>query len=248
MEIGKALGGPLGAAIASSLTRLVEAVASRLLITGRNLALLIDDPIKALGLEQGDAYVKWLYELIYKLPRDHGARRVLVLVTASEGLSRRTISKHTYVHTSLIWNLPRQGFTELLEQLPKPGIDEEKAWLITGGNPRATIDLALRYNWDTEQWIKDLRYRLAEVVRRVKLEGLEKLLAKALDDPDTLWYSGEAEKLAHILEAENLILYKHSPTLAETDVGEDESIGIGKYYAWQIPAYREALQQLLKNT
>ncbi len=247
VEIGRALGGPLGAALASGLSRLVEAIASRLRVSGRNLALLIDDPIKALGLERGDAYVKWLYEFIYKIPGEYGAGRVLALVTASEGLSRRMLSRHTYLHTSLIWNLPRQGFAELLEQLPQPGVGEEEAWLVTGGNPRALIDLALRYGWNVERWVRDLQYRLAEVVRRARLEGFERLLAEALEDPDALWYTGGAEKLAHLLEAENLVLYKHSPALAGAEISEDKSLGIGRYYAWQIPAYRDAIQRLLEN-
>ena len=53
---------------------------------------------------------------------------------------------------------------------------------------------------------------------------------------------GEAER---ILLRHNLIIYKAISTIAREDVKPDKEIGIGEYYAWQIPLYRDVLKKIL---
>ena len=249
IEIASHIGGPAGAAIARAIMKLLERIHAKLRFEQKHLAILVDDPIRALGLDKCEAYIKWLYELIQKTSHEFKPKTVLILATSSEGTSRRLLLRHTYVHITLMWNLPYQGAAELAHQLPKPRIDPEELWLLTGGNPRAIIDLALRFRWNTRQWIKEIKYKLAETIKEIKHKKLETTLLETIDDPDTLWHetTSKTETLLSILEKHNLIIYKHHTTLTQQGIPPNPELGIGKYYAWQIPAYKIALQQLLQE-
>ncbi|NPA70952.1 MAG: AAA family ATPase, partial [Crenarchaeota archaeon] len=66
-----------------------------------------------------------------------------------------------------------------------------------------------------------------------------------------LLYEGYEEgylKLLEILEESNLVIYKGYSTLSEDHVNPDPTLGIGKYYAWQIPAYAIILRKLLNKS
>ncbi|RLE56064.1 MAG: hypothetical protein DRJ40_06560 [Thermoprotei archaeon] len=248
-EIAASIGGPIGAAVAGAITKLLEKLCTEVKFRDKYLAILVDDPIRAIGINGCEAYVKWLYELIYKISREFEPKTVLILATSSEGISRRIPLRHSYVHITLIWNLPYEGLVELVNQLPEPRPEPEKVWKLTGGNPRAVIDLALRHRWNVDHWIKELKYKLTEIIMEIKYRGLGKQLREVIENPDTLWYnvSEELRTLLKILEEQNLIIYKHHTTLTQREVPEDQEIGVGKYYAWQIPAYRQALEQLLRE-
>ncbi len=48
-----------------------------------------------------------------------------------------------------MWNMPREGFKQLYEQLPEPKPDLEEVWKLTGGNPRMLAEL-YKVGWN--QW------------------------------------------------------------------------------------------------
>ncbi|NPA96685.1 MAG: hypothetical protein GXO32_03685 [Crenarchaeota archaeon] len=102
-----------------------------------------------------------------------------MLLATSEGVSRRKLLVHTYVHVYIMWNLPRDGFEELAKQLD-PSVDLDTAWMLTGGNPRALIEL-LEYRWNVDRWMNG-----AVLPRvRVAVEGIDVDMLRALvDDPD----------------------------------------------------------------
>ncbi len=53
-----------------------------------------------------------------------------------------------------MWNMNREGFKQLYEQVPgdKPGFDE--VWRITGGNPRMLEELYGGAGWNSDRVIE----------------------------------------------------------------------------------------------
>ena len=43
---------------------------------------------------------------------------MIIAITASEGLSRKEIGRHLWVHLTPIWNMGREGFQRFYEELP----------------------------------------------------------------------------------------------------------------------------------
>ncbi len=156
----------------------------------------------------------------------------------SEGVSKRILARHTYVHVYMLRNLPRKGFEELVHQLEPPkGIDVEELWVLTGGNPRVLIEVA-QLDWDVSRW---LRY-VAEQRVSPAIHGLESSrVLKLVDDPDS------DPELARVLEERGLMIELNRVLTVRPPPSEDLEIGVGKRWAWQVPAYRKALKSLLAS-
>jgi len=115
-------------------------LARELIRAGRKkIAVLADKVFRAIGLSKASIYVKGLLGLIEYPPRSY--ERVIAVVATSEGLSRREIGRHRWADLLPMWNMPREGFKQLYDQLPggKPSFDE--VWRITGGNPKLLAEL-----------------------------------------------------------------------------------------------------------
>ncbi len=237
------LGTPLGSHLANQIAHLTTAIAARIKLHDKPLVIVVDDPFKAIGIQHADWYMKWLQELIPRIVEQHKPSSILVVTTTSEGETLDIVSKHTYTHPRLVWNLPYQAHQKLIEHLnPPPNIDTHSLWRLTGGNPRLLIDIAYTYNWNTRQWLNHLQKRLKRVLHKIKQHGLTSQLKQAIEDPDTL---EENQQLYHILLKENLVIYKDMPTLTQEEVKSDPELGIGENYAWQTPAYKTALETLI---
>ncbi|RLE56585.1 MAG: hypothetical protein DRJ40_05490 [Thermoprotei archaeon] len=240
--------GPLGTYLADRITLIVEKIAEKVSIEGRSLIVIVDDITRAIGLDRVEWYVKWLYELIGKLHRRYSPKSILIVATTSEGKSLDLVMRHTYTVVKLIWNLPREPFYELVQELKPPNLNlREELWRVTGGNPRALIEIAHVHRWDIGSWLNTLERRLTKVLTTIRSRNLENELMKAIEDPDTVHTEAtpRTEQLQQILTEENLLIYKYVTTLHNTEVPSDLELGIGKYYAWQIPAYRDILKKLL---
>ena len=95
----------------------------------------------------------------------------------------------------------------------------------------------------TNEWLRELEERLVEPVNRARREGLVDQLVETINNPD---YLLEADtRLLGLLEENNLVAYTGHPLLAGRRLEPDPGLGIGRYYAWQLPAYREVLLRLL---
>ncbi|MEM4970522.1 MAG: hypothetical protein QXE01_04635 [Sulfolobales archaeon] len=66
-------------------------------------------------------------------------------------------SKERYV---LMWSLPRESIEELAENI---GVDKGLAWRLTGGNPRALIDLKTH---GINSWIEDKTSTTLYMIKR----------------------------------------------------------------------------------
>jgi hypothetical protein len=97
----------------------------------RRVALLVDDVFQAIGVDRAEIYVKTLLNLIESPPEAY--ERVVVIVTASEGVSRRRVGRHLWAELRAVWNMSERGFSELCGKIPgeKPLLEE--TWRLTGG-------------------------------------------------------------------------------------------------------------------
>jgi len=149
--------GPVGVLLAYAVVRVLSRVEASL-VRGKHVVVVVDDVARPLGLESVEAYMKSLLKLVeYELP-EREPSSILVLASTSKGLSLKRLRRHpTWASVRLLWNLPREGFEELAGLLNPPSSQAvEKAWRLTGGNPRALIKIATIYNWNLDEWLREV--------------------------------------------------------------------------------------------
>ncbi|MGC9147780.1 MAG: ATP-binding protein, partial [Infirmifilum sp.] len=122
-------------------------------LTRGKVAILVDDAFQVIGIRESAMYVKALLNLI-EYPPEH-YERIVTIAATSEGVSLREIGRHSWSDTMPIWNMGREGFRQLYEQLPGNKPDFEEAWRLTGGNPRMLERLYGR-GWDVDGVIDDI--------------------------------------------------------------------------------------------
>ncbi len=229
---------PIGSTLARTVMSLISRLAKKISLIDKKVLVVIDDVYRAIGFEDVERYTKSLYEWIGYLHEKYGVDRVAIVMTTSEGVSKRLLARHTYVSIEMLWNLSRDGFEELVEQLSPPqGIDLDVLWRLTGGNPRALIEIA-KYGWDIDKWI-DIVYenrvkRTLHIVDRDKLRRL-------VEDPDSDWKTAEElEDMGLMIELKQRAVVGQTPK-------PDPELGIGKNWAWQIPVYKYIVKKHLKT-
>jgi len=225
-------------------------LAQRLVRAGRRrVAVLVDDVFQAVGLERATAYVKSMLNLVEYPPGE--PEKVVAIAATSEGVSRREIGRHRWAEMLPLWNMSREGFRLLYEQLPAVRVDFEVAWRLTGGNPKMLAELYMA-SWNSRAIISRIvrDKRLVELLATLD-DSEQELLWKAVEDPDVL-VSGRAVGLLDRLVELNLIvdgIYPRDPQLwLDTPPPErDPGLGIGRYAAWQTPLHREAVREALEQ-
>ncbi len=234
----------------SAIVDVAISIASRVLkrFSRPRLAVLMDDVFQAVGVDKAEIYVKTLLNLIEYPPASY--EKIVVLVSSSEGLTRRKVGRHRWAELLTLWNMPRKGFYQLYEFLPREKPLFEDVWRWTGGNPKALEEL-YRNGWSVERVVnkvilgRDLTYTFTKRWR----EHLE----KAVEDPDYLWYGlDKVEELVRELVERNLIVYhlpprNHDYWIDQPPPEKDPELGIGRYVAWQTPLHREAVRRALGN-
>jgi len=211
------------------------------------VAVLMDDIFQAVGVENAEAYVKALLNLIEWPPAEYD--RVVVLVVSSEGATRKRVGRHNWADIFVMWNMAREGFRQLYDVLPGPKPPFDEAWRLTGGNPRYLGELHQR-GWSVEAVVDGVVTRRG--VRQLAARWGE-ALAKVVEDPDYLWDKyPETEALINDLVEANLIVevWDRKPHLwiDQPPPEKDPELGIGRYFAWQTPLHREAVRRALEVT
>ena len=223
-------------------------LAKELIRAGRKkVAILADDVFQAIGLNKAAIYVKGLLGLIEYPPASYD--RIITVVATSEGVTRREIGRHRWAYLTPMWNMPRDGFKQLYDQLPGEKPLFEEMWRVTGGNPKLLGEL-YKAKWDIDSMVE----------RLVERKGLSPdfvakwrpWLEKAVEDPDALWSPDAPRELIDELEARNLIVYflsKRDPRFwaGEMPPERDPELGIGRRVAWQTPLHREAVRRALRG-
>jgi energy-coupling factor transporter ATP-binding protein EcfA2 len=213
----------------------------------RRVAVLVDDAFQAIGLERAAAYVKSLLGLIEYPPESY--ERIVAIVTTSEGVSRREIGRHRWAELTPMWNMSREGFEQLYEQVPGPKPDVEEAWRLTGGNPYLLREL-YRKQWSVDEVVAEILETKALRDFATALTGEEReWLKQAAEDPDALFARERLPLLRKLVEANLAVdnMYDREPWLwiDQPPPQKDLELGIGKYVAWQTPLHREAVRRAL---
>jgi energy-coupling factor transporter ATP-binding protein EcfA2 len=215
----------------------------------RRVAVLVDDAFQAIGLDRAAAYVKSLLGLIEYPPESY--EKIVAIVATSEGLSRREIGRHRWAELKPMWNMSREGFERLYEQLPGPKPSFEEAWRLTGGNPHLLREL-YRKQWNVDKVVAEILETKALRDFATALTGEEReWLKQAAEDPDTLFAREQLPLLRKLVEANLAVdnMYDREPWLwiDQPPPEKDLEIGIGKYVAWQTPLHREAVKRALEE-
>jgi len=223
------------------------------------VALLADDIFQAIGLDKAEIYVKRLLNLVEYPPE--GLDKAVIIVGSSEGVTKTRVGRHSWADIYLMWNMSRDGFRELYEQIPGEKPQFEEIWRLTGGNPRVLRDLYL-YNWSIEKAIeKIISGRGLKKIIEDLTEAQRKILVESLEDPDALHRrlreartreeKREIDELIDKLVELNLIVEDVSIRGDHLWVDEppvtDRGIGVGDEAAWQSPIHREAVRRALER-
>ncbi|RLE57285.1 MAG: hypothetical protein DRJ40_02940 [Thermoprotei archaeon] len=226
---------PVGENLAKSITTILRKLHEKISLKGKKVVVVVDDVYKAIGLNNVARYTKMLYEWVNYLHTNFNVSTVLFILTTSEGESKRELYRHTYVHVYMMWNLPKKGLEELAKQLEAP-IDIEALWKLTGGNPRAVIDLAI-HNWDVDNWTKYIERKVTSTIRDIDPRELKTLV----EDPDSNW------RIATKLEERGLMMELNRALVIGEEPNPNPELGIGREWAWQLPIYRQVIEKIVSS-
>jgi energy-coupling factor transporter ATP-binding protein EcfA2 len=213
----------------------------------RRVAVLVDEAFQAIGVDKAGIYVKSLLNLIEYPPRSYDG--IVAVVATSEGVTRGEIGRHRWAHLTPMWNMAKDGFTQLYETIPGAKPPLEEAWRWTGGNPHMLLELH-KSGWNVDRIVKAL-IRDKELTSSF-IAKWRRWLEEAVEDPEALWSSDAPEELIKQLTEKNLIVYNmydRDPYfwVDQPPPERDPELGIGKNVAWQTPIHREAVRRALRE-
>jgi len=209
-----------------------------------------------------EAYAKAM-ESTMNVGRPEELRDVIVnfFALTSEGYSRDLLARHSYVWQAYVWNLPRRDFEELYyrvrEIYPGQAPPFDEVWKALGGNPRRLEELA-RLGWDMDKYKRWLarELKVGGLAKYLKRRGLLGPALRVVEDVDYLYHGEEPEltTLERVLAKANLVMEVPRDIELGVHVGAafdpplvDRDLGVGQYYAWQVPIYRELVREALRQ-
>jgi len=246
--------GERGAALVDLGLRMLSTLSKR----KRLAAILMDDVFQAVGLDKAEIYVKRLLNFVEYPPE--GLEKAVIIVGSSEGATKTRVGRHSWADIYLVWNMSKEGFRELYDQIPGEKPPFEEAWKLTGGNPRVLRDLYLS-GWSLEEaaeksvtgrGLKKVIGDLTESQRRILVESVEDpdMLYRRLREAQTKEVKRRISELIDRLVELNLIVDDVSIRSRHIWIDEppttDRSIGVGDEVAWQSPLHREAVRTALR--
>jgi len=143
----------LGVAQLRLATLAIDAAKHLVRVGRKRVAVLVDDVFQAIGVDRAATYVKALLGLIEHPPQDADA--IVAIAATSEGITRREIGRHMWADLTPMWNMAREGFKQLYEQLPGEKPSFEEVWRVTGGNPRL-LGILYEAGWDVDVVVERL--------------------------------------------------------------------------------------------
>ncbi|MEM1546877.1 MAG: ATP-binding protein [Candidatus Methanomethylicia archaeon] len=247
--IEKFTGFSIGRILAEHISTILEKIIGWKL-KDKYILVVIDDVVKAIGPNEIERYVRWLQGLMEKLYDEYKPKTINFIATTSEGASLNLVSRHRHASPTLLWNLDKNSFEEMFHELNPPNsIKFEDIWILLGGNPGKLVELAEKYEWNTENMKKAYTSRVKNVVEEIISKDLDNLLEEAVKDVTVFdkTFNREINKLKEILVETNLLILKDWTTLTGSEIPVQREIGIGGRYAWQIPMYRDLIINALKE-
>ena len=215
------------------------------LLKSRRKVIIVLDEVKADSSERLAEFRGWLEGFANTLLWDAGkywmekGGSISVVALTSDAMVKEIRNKvGSKVNWALIWNLPYDAMVELAEQL-NLSIDAELLWRLTGGNPRALINIKVA---GLKEWVK------SDVIRRL-VDALED--ASTSIPEDRLWVEVERAvdniDVAHVhlktaMLRHNVAMYVAGGMPISELPRED---WVREYYAYQMPAFYHALKVAL---
>jgi len=232
---------PIGRFLALVLDKFIEYLSKKLSLRNKHVVILVDDVASPIGIDKISWYIKYLQTLNESIAQNYNVASTLIVATTSEGKSLNIVRRHSYIDVKLLWNLDKESSLKLLKKL---SVKDEYLWRITGGNPRAMIEIVKDYKLNINDWInKILSIRIEPTIHRVRTRGLIDELRDVCEDIDKLMNYPELEE---ILIDENLVIYIKTPTIGHRP-SRDTELGIGNYYAWQLPIYKDLITKYIEQ-
>jgi len=232
---------PIGRFLALALDKFIKYISKKLSLRNKHLVILVDDVALPIGIDKVSWYIKYLQTLNESITQSYNVASTLIIATTSEGKSLNIVRRHSYIDVKLLWNLSKEASLELLKEL---GVRDVKLWRVSGGNPRAMIEIVKDYKLNINDWInKILSIRIEPTIHRIRTRGLIDELRDVCKDIDKLMNYPELEE---ILIDENLVIYIKAPTIGHKP-SRDPELGIGNYYAWQLPIYKDLITKHIEQ-
>ena len=229
---------------ATKIISLMVGYIARMLRDGRKVIIVLDE-VKADSGERLAEFRGWLEGFANTLLWDAGkywmekGGSISVVVLTSDALvSEIRYKVGSKVNWALMWNLPYNAMVELAEQL-NLSIDPELLWRLTGGNPRALTSIRSR---GLELWLRadvvDVLARIVEDLRGEWGGDVWSEITEAVSNIDDASFRLKIALLKH-----NVLIYTGGVYAYISDIPKEE--WVGRYYAYQIPAYYYALKAMV---
>ncbi|RLF15605.1 MAG: hypothetical protein DRJ66_04135 [Thermoprotei archaeon] len=185
--------------------------------------------------------------------RRRGGSIAVIALTSDALVAKIRYVIGSKVEWNLMWNLPRSALENLADQL-KLREDKELLWKLTGGNPRALISIkreGLR-EWIMNEVVETIRLTF-DIEARNDPENLWKVFLAISENPDEL---PELSSVKGLYEDDrwrdkafktNIFIYIGGLSTDNTISRLPKEPWIGKYYAFQIPAYMYAVRVMARK-
>jgi len=229
---------------ATKIISLMVGYIAQMLRSKRKIVIVLDE-VKADSGERLAEFRGWLEGFANTLKWDTGkywmekGGSISVVVLTSDALvSEIRYKVGSKVNWALMWNLPYNAMVELAEQL-NLSIDPELLWRLTGGNPRALTSIRSR---GLELWLRadvvDVLARIVEDLRGEWGGDVWSEITEAVSNIDDASFRLKIALLKH-----NVLIYTGGVYAYISDIPKEE--WVGRYYAYQIPAYYYALKAMV---
>mgnify|MGYP000601385557 CR=1 FL=1 len=231
----------------TNLYRFVKYVVERLRVRGKIFLVIIDEITRSLDQYRVSIrdYVASLSLKIYDISNEYSCTFYPILLTSDQTATELFIRERgKNLSTHLLWNLPKEALTELLQLLNSP-LDTAVVWYITGGNPREVLLLMREYRWELIPYI-DARVRdvvsvIAEYIRDVGI-SIDEVIHQcrvAVENPDYLSY----QRFWNYLLRYNVAMYVDARLHRLSTI--DRCEWIGEDCAFQLPIYYWILRAIV---
>jgi energy-coupling factor transporter ATP-binding protein EcfA2 len=226
---------------ASKLIGLMVGYIARIL-KGKRRVIIVLDEVRADSDDRLAEFRGWLEGFANTLKWDNqeyseksGGSISVVALTSDALVSEIRYKVGSKVNWALIWNLPYNAMVELSKQL-ELDLEPQLLWRLTGGNPRALVSIRSR---GLELWLRaDVVDVLARVVESLRGEwggDVWGRIAEAVSNVDEANFRLKIALLKH-----NVLIYTGGVHAYLSDIPKEE--WVGRYYAYQIPAYYHVLK------
>jgi energy-coupling factor transporter ATP-binding protein EcfA2 len=215
------------------------------LLKSRRKVIIVLDEVKADSSERLAELRGWLEGFANTLLWDAGKYWMekggsisVVALTGDAMVKEIRYKVGSKVNWALIWNLPYNAMVELAEQLSL-SIDPELLWRLTGGNPRALVDIKVAglKEWVKGDVIRGLVDALEDASTSIPEDRLWVEVERAVDNIDVAHVHLKTAMLRH-----NVAVYVAGGVPISELPRENWVRG---YYAYQMPAFYHALKVAL---